>query len=158
MSISSAWHTPEAKFEAILEAYLTAMSGTELEGLNIYTRFSGETIAEPALMITAETATPEPINALPPTGNWIIQGRLVIRSHYTESNVKKDATDHDLRIGWITDQLTRTDMVSLLNQVRGDLEFTCLWFFLTGRDNSVDGHSYITGLSCEALISPSILT
>jgi len=153
------WHTPERKTEQALKLYFQAVTGWELDGVQIATRFSNAALTEPRIEIVAESCQPWEGDVQYYTGNWSVNVKISVHTHY-EKNV--DAEAHDNLVGSLLDVLLVGDgasdkLVEEINKTQVDSDFTAQLIDIGARSNMVEDHTMKTEQELVVMMSPSKL-
>lgn len=130
----AAWHTADAKAEAVLKDYFEQVGQDDLVGWTVMTRYSMGVKTYPQITIVCVTIEDAYDSTVNHTGNWRCSFDIGIKSRVK----KQTATVHDNMSGYITDLLMDTELVTVLNALSYDQEIQFLHARMDGRENRVD--------------------
>jgi len=144
------YHTPEAKTEQAFKAMFDALSDTDLNGVQLIQRGSVDDIATPSLSIIASKCDPAD-SGEGPSGNWFVSVDFTLNTHYKENSI----VAHDEWLGVITDLVCDQTVVTTLNALMKEEEFTAMQWTLGSREHSIQDHLFVSKVSGVLYMLPS---
>lgn len=140
---------PERVTEAAVAALINALG---LSGVQVLTRFAGDTQALPAVLVVCEQCQPDYTDDVETqTGNWICNVKITLKSHCEDTT----GAAHDAIMGQLLYGLFNVEIVTELNNAIADDEFTALKADFGARQNTTDGTHWMTEQELIVYMMPS---